>query len=402
MMKTLVFVICSFLIPAYSFSQITLSSPDNKNVLNIGGLFSAYYNYRLPVTGYVNNKHDEFGLRDMVVDFYGKAYKDFSYELKVDFANLISDAVSGGTISPDNPGLRSAYVQYNGLPVHVKIGWDKVPYSQGSLTDIFESPYWSRDLLTSGDMFSRRDMGLTLSTALANEQVNIYAGAYSGIGEYFLLNGDNDASGQPEYIGRVDFSFPKKYDYKSVDLEGSKVFKFRIGANGRYTNKTQPGNYTISSKILGDYDLNIVDGKKSIYGFDFSAEYNHFSFQAEYDKITLKPVDPTNTLFHGTTSAFNGGKVNAGGWVGTVNYFWKTANSVISAKFDEENLNDLVAGKQENLHIGYAYLVNGWHSCLKAEWIRPLKQDYNSDPINYTNNFRIGLQVLFDNENFSR
>ena len=303
---------------------------------------------------------------------------------------------------PIIPASAVVFIKYSGLPVHIKLGWDKIPYSQSSLTDIYESPFWNRDLLTGGDMFSRRDMGLTLSSSLLKEKINIYAGAYSGIGEYYIVNGDNDASGQPEYVGRADFSFPEKYDYKSVDINGSKKFRFRAGANARYTNKTQPGNYSLSSTLLGDYGLNMVDGKKTVYGFDASAEYRHLSIQFEHDKLILKPADQTNALFHGTPASFNDGKVYAGGWVATINYYWKDIHSVLSAKYDQENLNDLVAGKEENFHIGYAYLVSGWHSCLKFEWIRPLTEDVASDPIHYTNNFRIGLQVLFDNENFSR
>lgn len=391
-----------FLISFHSFCQLSLTSPDDKNNVSIGGLFSAFYNQRLQKPGYVNNKHDEFGLRDMVFDIYGKTTYKFSYELKVDFANLLADAASGGIVSPDNPGFRSGFVKYSGFPVHIKLGWDKVPFSQSSITDIYESPFWQRDLLTGGDMFSRRDMGLTLSSPLWSERINLYAGAYSGLGEYFIGNGDNDASGQPEYIGRADFSFPEKYDYKSVDINGSKKFRIRVGADVRYTNKTQPGSYNLSSKLMGAYGLNAVDGKKTAYGFDASAEYKHLSLQVEHDRIMLQPADQTNALFHGTQESFNKGKIFAGGWVTTLNYHCKAIKSVFSAKYDQENVNDLADGKQEYLHVAYAYLVNGWHSCLKFEWTRPLTEDKASDPINYTNNFRIGLQVLFDNENFSR
>ena len=45
----------------------------------------------------------------MVLDIYGKTNARFSYELKVDFANLLADAASGGVIAPDNPGFRSGF-----------------------------------------------------------------------------------------------------------------------------------------------------------------------------------------------------------------------------------------------------------------------------------------------------
>jgi hypothetical protein len=406
MFKSFFITVFALVIANSIFSQVSLTSSDQKTSLQIGGLFSAYYNLRLLKPGYDNYKHNEPGLKDMELDFWGKSSEKFVYELKVNFAELIADAASGGVtgnaFSPDDPGLKSGYVMYKGFPVHIKLGWDKLPYSQSSITDTYETPYWSRDLLTGGDMFSRRDMGLTLSSSFLDERINIYGGAYSGVGEYFIYNGDNDASGQPEYVGRIDFSYPEKYDYKAIDIAGATVPKFRIGANIRYTNKTQPGSNTLSSTILGDYDLNIVDGKKTVYGFDFSGEYKHFSVQLENQMIRLLPVSQSDKLFGGTAQSVNQNKVNAGGWVGAINYNWKNINSVFSVKYENVNLDDLIYGNEENLYVGYAYLIKGWHSCLKAEWVRPLKEDVNSDPLKYTNNFRIGLQIMFDNETFAR
>ncbi len=406
MFKPFLITAIALLVVSTAFSQVTLTSQDQKTTLSIGGLFSAYYNLRLLKPGYDNYDHNTPDLKDMELDFWGKADKDFVYELKVNFAELITNAASGGingnAFSADDPGLKSGYVMYTGIPIHIKLGWDKTPFSQSSITDNYESPFWSHDLLSGGDVFSRRDVGLTLSSSLWQERINIYGGAYSGLGDYFIYNNQSDASGQPEYIGRVDFSYPKKYDYKSVDLAGSTVPKFRIGADIRYTNKTQPGSNTLDPVLLGDYDLNMVDGKKMGYGFDFSAEYQHFSVQLENDMIRLQPVSQGDALYQGTAESFNQNKVNAGGWVGCVNYYWKGIKSVFSVKYDNVNLNDLVAGHAENLYVGYGYLVKGWNACLKAEWVRPLVEDVNSDPLKYTNNFRVGMQIMFDNQEFAR
>ncbi len=88
--------------------------------------------------------------------------------------------------------------------MHVKLGYDKVPYSQGSMNDAYGTPMWSHANLFGGDFFSRRDLGLTLYKSFWRKRIHVYAGVYSGLGETVFVYG-NDASGKPEYIARVTY-----------------------------------------------------------------------------------------------------------------------------------------------------------------------------------------------------
>lgn len=374
-------------------AQYTFQSGDN--TLQISALTAVYYQYRFMKPGETSLKNDKFALRNLQLEVENRSGNNWEFKFKVDFAKVISGG--GAAFDPENPGLSNAYVQYGGLPVKFKLGFDKLPYSQGSLNDVFSTPYWSRGILTSGAMFSRRDLGLTLSYPFWQQRINTYAGVYTGLGENIIYNGDTDPSGNLEYLGRIDVSYPTRYRYNEVDLVGVPIPMFRLGLNARYTDKSQPTakNSLPSIDPTDSYGLRLVNGQKMITGVDFSAQYRCFSAQAEYHLISMKPKDPNDPLFGGTTSDFNNGKVQAGGLLTRVYYHAQKIKSTFSAQYENINVNSLVDGHQEWLSVAYAYNVKGWDSVFKIHYFRPLKEDYNSDPLKYTGQIRVGYQYQF-------
>jgi len=265
----------------------------------------------------------------------------------------------------------------------------------GSMDDRYNNSFWSHGYLCDGNFFARRDLGITLSKSLWNKRINMYGGVYSGLGEMVIGNADNDASGNPEYVGRVDVSYPSKMDYTEVDQIGVPTPIFRLGANVRYMNKTQNGTSTIPAGSEGTYGVRIVDGENLKYGFDANVMYKSISLQFESDFNDLRPSKATDPIFEGTSSNINHNVVHAGGTQLQLNYFWKHISSVFSVRYENINYNDLIVGKEEWLTIGYAYQLNGFKNCIKFNYDHPLTEDTQQDPIKYNARFRLGWQLTF-------
>jgi len=296
-----------------------------------------------------------------------------------------------------NPGFKAAYVQYNGFKVRIKLGYDKLPFSLGNIEHEHETPFWDRANLTSGDLFSRRDIGLTLNTDFWKSRFNVYAGAYSGMGENFFEYGQ-DESGTLEYVARAEFCYPGKMSYEEIDEENSPVLHFRIAGNVRYEDKTEPGGVTMASlypDAVGMYGTSLISGQRTIYGGDATVKYRGLSATFETDILNMKPSSANDPLFNATPESFNKGVVNAGGYVVTLNYDWEKIRSVLSARYENFNANDLIAGNQGWLGFAYSYKINGFNSCAKIEYLIPTTEDVNSNPLKYTSQLRVGYQIVF-------
>ncbi|MES2389490.1 MAG: hypothetical protein V4543_15915 [Bacteroidota bacterium] len=390
--KTGLAFILALLFAMPAFAQYSFQSGDN--TIQVSGLAAVYYNNRILKPGNDNYKNNRFTLRNLQFELEARNGKNWETKFKVDFAKIMSNT-DPANFDPENPGISNAYVQYSGLPVKFKFGFDKLPYSQGSLNDVFGTPFWSRGILTGGDLFSRRDMGLTLHYPCWQQRINVYGGVYTGMGENMLTMSDSDPSGHYEYVGRIDVAYPTRYRYNEIDLVHVPIPMFRIGANARYTDKTQTAGNTLPLGLGGNYGVRVINGKRLVYGLDASAQYMGFSAQAEFHVINLQPADPSDILFNNTTAAFNGGKVLSGGLLTRVNYNSLLLRSTLSCQFENLNLNNLVPGTEQLLSVAYAYNVKGFDSVLKVQYYHPLKEDQNSDPLKWTDQIRLGYQYQF-------
>lgn len=375
-------------------SAFTINS--GNNTLQFGGRISFYYEDRFLKSGQTNLKHNGFDVKDADLDLLGKTASHFSYEFHYSLVDVITAAATQNTNNPQNPGFKAAYIQYDGFPVKIKLGYDKLPFSQSNIEHEHETPFWSHPNLTGGDFFSRRDIGLTLSTSLWQQKINLYAGAYSGMGENFFEYG-TDESGTFEYVARAEFCYPRKMNYNEIDEDNS-PFQFRIGGNIRYEDKTQPGGATVASLYpdeIGAYGTRMITGKRSIYGGDAIVKYKGFSATFESDILNLKPTSQSDVLFGGTPESFNKGVVHAGGFISDLNYDNEKIHSVFSVGYENTNANDLIPGNQEWVTLAYSYKFNSFNSCAKIEYYIPTKEDVNSNPLKYTGQLRVGYQIVF-------
>ncbi|MFN3874579.1 MAG: porin, partial [Flavobacteriales bacterium] len=372
-------------------AQVTLGNGDH--VLEISGGVSMYYNQRFLKPDQTNKRKDRFNLRDAQVQFEGRYRNTINYELQFDLADLAQS--NAGIIDAENPGLMDAYVTYKGIPwLDITAGYAKVPYSRSSLVPFFRTAYWQRPELLRGDFFSRRDVGITFSSTFCRQRISAYAGAYTGLGES-SLRGDNDPSGRLEYIGRVEAAWPSRFRKIDVDDRRVPVPMVALGANARYTDKTQPPGAFLPNFSAGEYNIKVIDGKRLAVGGDLAAMYKGFSVQLEGHMIRLEPSAPNSVLFQRLPREQHEGYVMAGGYYAQANWWSRKLRTILSVRFEELNINDLAEGLSQRFGGAIAYQVRGYDMMIKAQFWHILQEEEKVDPLRWTEQARIGVQYLF-------
>ena len=372
------------------YGQLTLSN--GKHVLELSGSASTYFNYRDLKLGQEDNKKNRFKLRDAQIQLEGRIGHIWEYELQVDFSDIAANDLNAA-IDTENPGLMEAKVVYKGLSfMNVELGYGKLYYSRSSLTPFQYSPYWQREQINR-DLFSRRDVGITVTKDFLNQQFNVSLGVYTGLGESSLL-GDNDASGNMQYVGRVDYSYPSRFRYRMIDDKISPVPMFSIGANGRYANKTLPTGEIFPQGALGEYGMKVLNGEQIVYGFDFAAQYMGFSTQFEIHQMRGNLANPQDQLFQGLSPSQTKGYFLAGGWVSQVSYFAKDWKTIFSIRYEEMDFSDLVKGRSKRYSSAIAYQIDGFNAMIKAQYFGIINED-SLDTLKWNEQFRIGIQFMF-------
>jgi len=390
-MRSILLSATTLFLSQISFSQVTISG--GKHVLEISGGISSYYNYRSLKPGEEDRSKDRFKLRDAQLEFEGRIGSDFEYELKVDFADMAANNYTT-EIDPENPGLMEASVRYKGLDfLNVELGYGKLYYSRNALVPFDYSAYWQRPELTRGSIFSTRDVGITLMKNFWKQRANIYLGAYTGLGE-LSLSGDNDPTGQLEYVGRIDFAYPARYRYRDIDDRHTPIAMFAVGINGRFANKKLPPGEVFPDGSTSEYGWKVIDGKRYVYGLDAAFQYLGFSGQFEIHQIKAQPQQANDPLFQNLTPQQNRGYVLAGGFIAQLNYFIKPLKTIVSARYEELDLNDLVKGSSERFSPAIAYQINGYNAMIKFQYFNIIKEE-SIDPLKWDEQFRIGMQFNF-------
>ena len=390
-MRALLLVTIGLFAISQSNAQLTISN--GKHILEISGSFSYYYNDRQLKFGEEDRSKNRFKLRDAQLDIEGRVGSDYEYNIKVDFADMAANN-QGALVDPENPGLMEATVKYKGFDfLDVEMGYGKVYYSRSSLNPFNFSPYWQRAELVRGSIFSRRDVGVTLMKNFWKQRANIYVGAYTGLGE-LSLTGDNDPSGQLEYIGRFDISYPSRYRYREIDDRITPIPMFSVGVNGRFMNKKLPAGEAFPDNATSEYGIKVIDGKRYVYGLDASFQYMGFSGQFEIHQIKSEPQNENDPLFQNLTPQQTKGYILSGGYIAQANYFIKNIKTIVSARYEELDLNDLVKGKSERFSTAIAYQMNGYNAMIKFQYFNILKEE-NIDLLKWEEQFRIGMQFQF-------
>ena len=376
-----------------NLSKAQFTTVGRNTAMEFTGWFTPIYNFRFYNSQIPTNTLDKIMSKDAIgVDYArlnlsGKIKGQFEYEFEYDLAGTYA-----GNTDVTASAVTDANITYTGNKYfNVKAGYQKVPFSMGSMITEKYSAFLGRPEVVRSGFFSRRDVGVVLFKDYFNQTLNVYAGIFSGMGEYIWL-GATDASAQPTYMARVTYSYPSKYREREVDLNGVPTPMFRIGVNGAYNNRSidQTGGHSVGSSTPSPY----INGEKYNYGVDFSFMYKHFSLQLESDEFRYQPWDlttiPVNTNGKVLTKYYLGG-----GWYGQLNYYLPKIKSSISVRYDNINVNDLVKGDNGNtLSYSYQYYFNQYKYMFRMQYWHRLNDPDISLPIE-NDQLRIGFQFLF-------
>lgn len=385
-------IVCAFVFivffPLVSEAQLSISN--GKHLLEISGTVSSYYNYRSLKDGMMEKDKDRFNVRDAQLMIEGRNRDIYEYRIQMDFADLLQ----GGN-DPENPGLMDAWFKYKGFQAFtIQFGYGKIQYSRSSLVPISYSAWWQRPEMARGNFFSRRDIGLTLSRSFWRRRIELSAGAYTGLGETSVRAGDNDDSGKLEYVGRAEFCWPSYYRNRDIDTRHVPVPMLMAGFNGRYANKQLPTGSYFPNGSQGDYGFKTVDGEKLTYGMDLSAQWQGFSAQFELQQVKATPSDTNSPFLKGYSREQTKGYFLAGGWSGQAAYYSKKLKTIVSARYEEFNLNDLVAGINQRASFAVCYQLDGFNSIIKLQVIHIIKEE-SLAPLDWKQQVRIGWQCMF-------
>ncbi|MCS6819575.1 MAG: porin [Chitinophagales bacterium] len=381
----LFFFVCLFTMFSCELAWAQLTIGNGLHVLEISGTASVFFNHRFMKPAFANDskQKNRFELRDAQIQLEGRLGKNFEYELQCDFADLFSS-----NNDPENPGLMDAYFMYKlPIPLNITAGYTKVPYGRANMVPFIYSPYFQRAELVRGNFFSRRDAGISLSSSVWKDRINVWLGMYSGMGE-LVLKGNNDRFGRFEYIGRIDVSYPVKNRWTDIDVHHLPLPTATVGFNARYADK----GFTFTD---GDgYNQKVVDGRKITYGGDISFKYRGFSVQAEIHQSNIRPND-TLRLEGFRTSYFR-----SGGYYIQASYYERHIRSVFSIRFDELNISDLIGGYGRRITAGYVFLLRGWNTALRINYTHVLNDEEYAHPsvdevIKWRGQIRAGVQYLF-------
>lgn len=384
-------ILFSFLlILSFSKNNAQLIVSHGKHVLEISSNFSGFYNIRHMNLGETDNSKNRFKLRDAQLAIDGHVGNDFEYALKVDFADIASNNINT-VIDPENPGLMDASITYKGLKYFdIKMGYGKLSYSRNSMVPFERTAYWQGAEITRGSIFSVRDVGFTLMKNFWKQRANVYLGAYTGLGELSLA-GDNDPSGGLEYIGRIDVSYPSRFRYREIDEKHSAIPMFSVGIAGRYANKSLPADTTFPTNATSEYGIKVIDGKRYVYGFDCAFQYMGFSGQFEIHQMKAMPQNSNDPLFQNYTPEQTKGYFLAGGYIAQLNYYIKDWKTILSARYEELDLNDLVKGYSKRFSPAIAYKLKGYNAMVKFQYFNVIEEE-SIDPFKWREQYRLGMQ----------
>jgi hypothetical protein len=367
----LVFMSCSFARVSAQFSSAT-----GDKTFQWSGYVMPFFNARFYDANETDRDKNRFNLDFAVLKADYMSGKHWHSVIQINLPAIYA-------IDANDEFLMQATIEWRNRKdnFNIQAGYDKIPFSRGSLTPMMESPFMQRAEMVRGRTFNRRDMGVTLEKNFFNKRLNVYGGMYTGMGPASIV-GDNDNSGNFLYAGRVEMAYPARFRYSEFDTDVSRLPKVALGGSFAYSEK---------SETTGDeYPILTVDGKKQSFGADVAFAYHGLSLFAEYVAFRITPNDPSQ-LFSKPTNYFLSQGLSA-----HLNYAFPKWKSVWAVRYDEFNPNDLIVNvdNRETLSLSYVYLLNGTNNCIKIHYFHRLTAQDAAEPWTL-DQIRIGWQVRF-------
>ncbi len=222
----------------------TLTSPDEKFKLTIGGRLQTRYTFTdLEQNTASKSDSSKWEAKRIKLWMKGHAYtKDLTYLYQVDFANSGSSKM-----------LEHAYMNYRFMDeVQLLAGQTKVPFGRQWLNSSGSQQFVDRSM--ASDMFRPGyDVGVKLHGDIMKGLATYEFGVYGGAGQSTTRNSNNNA-----FAARATFNPFGKMPYAESDLDQSAKPLLSIGAN--YYRNTLKATYT---PAVADDPATLANEKKA-------------------------------------------------------------------------------------------------------------------------------------------
>lgn len=364
----------------------TLTSPDEKFQLTIGGLLQNRYSY----TDYEENnstKSDvsKFELKSVKLVLGGYAYnKDLTYEVQTNF-------VQGGS----SKILERGYMNYRFRDeVQLLAGQTNVPFGRQWLNATSGLEFVDRSY--ASDAFrAGYDTGLKLHGKLAESLFTYDVGVYGGVGQSTYRSSDNNA-----VAARITVNPFGPVPYSEGDLEQSAKPLLSIGADYYYntlkaTYKPASGT-TNASTTLETNNVDLAASKGwlgkglskftttekldiSSYGFDAAFKWQGVSLQGEY--------------LRGEAEGSNSHtKLKSEGYYAQAGYFVIPKTLEVAARYSFVDLDRDASDKQiEDTTGAVSWYINKHNLKVQADITNSRDKKASTDDLIY----RLQAQVIF-------
>lgn len=307
-----------------SSASAQLAIRQGKWSLEFSGYVNTMYNYRFYEEGDDDHKKNRFRVSDARLTFDMDYDRRTNAQIQLDFGNQPTNH------EPDRT-LVDAWLQLRGDWYKLRFGQQKVPYSLISLTNKPHLAFEDRPMMIE-NMIARRDIGMTFHQFFQNDRLLIWQGIYTGNGRN---QKDDDAEGQPLYVGRIQYSYPMKSGESEFDENISHKPILAIGINGTYSED----GLNISDENLSRN----IEGKKTLYGMDVSLAYQGIKLLWEFHRADYEPMI--------------GKDYSAGGSIFQGTYYAKPIFSLFAVRYEMINPHTLIEDDDQNsLDVAYTYI----------------------------------------------
>lgn len=217
---------------------VTLTSPDEKFQLNIGGQIQARYSYLDKDSendGSAGKAHNtsRFEIKRAKLLLGGYAFfKDMTYKLDMNFINISSGTTKNGGL------LESTWLNYRLMDeVQFRFGQNKVQFGRQWITSTANNQFVDSSPVTTA-FAPGYDTGIEIHGKVDKGFFAYSMGGYGGVGQNTFRNTNDNA-----FNARIVLNSLGEMAYSEADLEGSEKPLVSIGANYYFNtlNGTQGG-----------------------------------------------------------------------------------------------------------------------------------------------------------------
>lgn|GEM_PF-4099992 len=291
------------IIPAIAWAQIPLWIKDN-NTAELDCTVNAYGIFTKKSTS-------DFLLQDLRLGIEGSQGVFVDYKLQFDFANLL--------YRPKINPLLDAKINID-LPNQFNIiaGYQSLEFSLNSIIGFRHSPFFQRTTLADGNLFARRDMGLTLLKKAFKDRFNGSLGVYGGSGRVNPFHEDAGVT----VVARTAVSFPTSVKNEEIDIRHSPFPRVSLGANALYSNQ-----HTDSLRFGLPF---LVNGQKWVSGIDVTFYYQGLSLLGEWNYAQITPSE--NTTGYKSPYHVTGGYCSG-------NYYLRPIRTTLALRYEGYKVN---------------------------------------------------------------